>query len=202
MLGDTTADWQTKRRESARQEILAAAWAVAREHGIGALTLRDVATRVGMRAPSLYTHFASKHAIFDAMFGQAWAGYLQVLDEVEPSLPVAPRAALKELARSFYDFSVVDLARHQLMNVRSIPDFTPSAEAYAPAIRVLERGRAVLARLGAPRDEDMDLYIALMSGLISQQLANDPTGNRYGRLLDRAMDMLADDLGLPEEDPS
>lgn len=202
MLGNTTSDWQTKRRESARQEILAAAWVVAREHGIGALTLRDVATRVGMRAPSLYTHFASKHAIFDAMFGQAWAGYLQVLDEVEPSLPVAPRAALKELARSFYDFSVVDLARHQLMNVRSIPDFTPSAEAYAPAIRVLERGRAVLAQLGGPREEDMDLYVALMSGLISQQLANDPPGNRYGRLLDRAMDMLADDLGLPEEDPS
>ncbi len=195
MLGDA------ERREAAGREILAAAWAVAREQGIGALTLRDVAARVGMRAPSLYTHFASKHAIFDAMFGQAWAGYLDVLDEVEPSLPAAPRAALKVLARSFYDYSVVDLARHQLMNVRSIPEFHPSPQAYAPAIRVLERGRVVLARLGAPREQDMDLYVALMSGLISQQLANDPGGDRYGRLLDRAMDMFAEDLGLPEEDP-
>ena len=66
-----TATWQEKRRESARQEILAAAWEAAHEHGLGALTLRDVAARVGMRAPSLYWHFDSKTALYDAMFGQA-----------------------------------------------------------------------------------------------------------------------------------
>ena len=31
-----------------------------------------------MRAPSLYTHFASKHAIYDAMFGQAWSEFERV----------------------------------------------------------------------------------------------------------------------------
>ena len=31
-----------------------------------------------MRAPSLYTHFESKNAIYDAMFGQAWRDYEQV----------------------------------------------------------------------------------------------------------------------------
>lgn len=35
------------------------------------ITLREIAQRVGMRAPSLYSHFASKNAIYDAMFGQA-----------------------------------------------------------------------------------------------------------------------------------
>ena len=33
MLGEATADWQTKRREGTRQEILSAAWAAARESG-------------------------------------------------------------------------------------------------------------------------------------------------------------------------
>ena len=60
-----------------RQEILSAAWAVAREQGLAQLTLREVAERVGMRAPSLYTHFASKNAIYDAMFADAWTQYLR-----------------------------------------------------------------------------------------------------------------------------
>src|ERR1044071_292715 len=76
MLGETTRDRQAERRKATRLEILDAAWAVAREKGVAALTLRDVADRVGMRPPSLYSHFASKNAIYDAMFGQAWQGCL------------------------------------------------------------------------------------------------------------------------------
>ena len=78
MLGETTSAWITDRRETARRKILDAAWAVAREQGLGALTLREVADRVGIKAPSLYSHFASKHAIYDAMFGEAWTGVPRV----------------------------------------------------------------------------------------------------------------------------
>jgi hypothetical protein len=44
---------------------------------------------------------------------------------------------------------------------------------------------------------DMDVYTALISGLIAQQLANDPGGQRWRRLIPRVMTMFADDLGLP-----
>jgi AcrR family transcriptional regulator len=40
-----------------RAEILAAAWELAGEVGLANLTLRDLARRVGMQAPSLYSHF-------------------------------------------------------------------------------------------------------------------------------------------------
>ena len=50
-----------------------AAWEFAGQKGIAEFTLRDLAERVGMRRPSLYTHFASKNAIYDAMFRQAWS---------------------------------------------------------------------------------------------------------------------------------
>ena len=58
------------------REILDAAWDAAHETSIAGLTLRDIATRVGMQQPSLYSHFASKQAIYDAMFKQAWQIYL------------------------------------------------------------------------------------------------------------------------------
>jgi AcrR family transcriptional regulator len=199
VLDESVVSWQTRRREAAREAILEAAWAVAREHGLAALTLREVAARVGMRAPSLYSHFGSKNAIYDAMFAQAWGAYERVRDALE--LPAEPRAGLYVLARSFFDFAMADLARHQLMNVRTVPGFTPSAESYAPAVRVHDRLRAYLVSIGLPRDEDVDLCTALISGLIDQQWANDPGGDRWGRLLEPAIAMYADAVGLPKETP-
>ena len=72
-------DRQAERREATRLEIIEAAWVIAKEQGLAQLTLRDVADRVGMRPPSLYTHFASKNAIYDAMYHQAWTNCASVM---------------------------------------------------------------------------------------------------------------------------
>ncbi len=185
-----------ERRVATRAEILDAAWAIAREKGLSDVTLREVGSRVGMRGPSLYSYFDSKNAIYDAMFGQAWSQCLTSFDQLGP-MPRSPRAALKTVARAFFDFAAADLARHQLMNQRTIPGFVPSAEAYAPAVEVLERGRAYLAACGVDRADYFDLYTALVGGLVDAQQANDPGGDRWSRLLDQAMDMFADHVGLP-----
>ena len=39
-----------------------------REQGVAALSLREVARRVQMQAPSLYAYFPSKMALYDALF--------------------------------------------------------------------------------------------------------------------------------------
>jgi AcrR family transcriptional regulator len=199
VLDAPNRDRQAERREATRQEILSAAWAVAREHGLAQLTLREVADRVGMRAPSLYTHFASKHAIYDAMFADAWTQYLEVATSVGAVDTGSARAVLRESARTFFTFAVADLARHQLMNQRTIPGFEPSPEAYAPAVAALDGFRSLLADLGVRREEDVDLCTAMIGGLVDAQLANDPGGDRWGRLVDRMADMLADNLGLPPD---
>ena len=64
-------DTRAARRESTRERILRAAWDLARRDGLAAITLREVARQVGMRAPSLYTYFGSKNAMYDAMYAQA-----------------------------------------------------------------------------------------------------------------------------------
>jgi AcrR family transcriptional regulator len=200
MLGTPNRDRVTERREATRREILEAAWELARERGLAQVTLRDVATRVGMRAPSLYSHFAAKNAIYDAMFGQAWAECHQVMLALENGRKRTPRATLRLYARSFFEFAVSDLARHQLMNQRTIPGFEPSAEGYAPAVATLDEVRTRLRALGVTRAQDIDLYTAMIGGLIDAQLANDPGGRRWARLVDRTADMFADNVGLPHED--
>ena len=177
-------------------EILDAAWAVAREVGLAQLTLRAVAERVGMRAPSLYSHFDSKHAIYDAMFGQAWTECLAVSNGALAHAPADVRGALRLSARTFFDFAVSDLPRHQLMNLRTIPGFEPSPEAYAPAVATLDLVRQLFARHGITSQEELDLYVAVVGGLVDAQQANDPGGDRWSRLLDRAVDMFVDSLDL------
>jgi AcrR family transcriptional regulator len=191
-------DRQAERREATRLEIVEAAWEIARQDGLAAVTLREVAARVGMRAPSLYTHFESKNAIYDAMFGQAWSEYLQLVRELQASLPKQPRKALLAMAQTFVDFALADFARFQLMNQRTIPDFLPSQESYAPAVEVLQTFRAALGRLGVRTDADVDLCVAMIGGLVDAQFANDPGGNRWSRLLPRAVNMFADEVGIPE----
>lgn len=201
MLGTPQRDRLAERREATRLEILEAAWALAREEGLTQVTLRDVGAAVGMRAPSLYSHFASKNSIYDAMFGQAWSEYEASALALEPNLSSHPRTAVKQLSRHFFDFGAADLARYQLMNERIIPGFEPSPESYAPAVRVLEHGTALVRDRGDVSPEDVDIWVAMLSGLLSQHHANDPGGARFARVLDRAVDMWADAVGLPPEEP-
>ena len=196
MLGSSNRDRQAERREATRLEILEAAWALAREVGLAQFTLREVADRVGMRAPSLYSHFDSKHAIYDAMFGQAWTECLVAAQAAMAHVPSDARGALRLAARTFFDFAVSDLPRHQLMNLRTIPGFEPSPESYAPAVATLNVARELFAHHGITEQEDLDLYVALVGGLVDSQHANDPGGDRWSRLLDRAVDMFVDNLDL------
>jgi AcrR family transcriptional regulator len=195
-------DRVAERREATRAEILEAAWELAQEQGLAEFTLRDLAERVGMRAPSLYSHFESKNAIYDAMFGQAWSDFEKVALAELTELPKAPRAAIRRVARVYFDFAVANPARHQLMNQRTIPGFVPSAESYAPAVRVLELGEQVFRSLGLTDPSDNDIWDAMLVGMVNQQLANDPGGTRWSAVLDRAMDIWADGVGLPPDPPA
>jgi AcrR family transcriptional regulator len=197
MVDSPNVDRSARRRESTRREILDAAWEVARESGLTGFTLRDVAARVGMRAPSLYSHFDSKHAIYDAMYGEAWADYERVKQVDEAEAPGDLRGAAQAMSRTFFEFAVADHARYQLMNERVVPGFEPTPESYAPAVRVLESTYAMAADRGLADRDDLTILLAIIGGLIAQHLANDPGGDRYARLLPRAVDMWADGLGLP-----
>jgi AcrR family transcriptional regulator len=195
VLETPNRDRAAERRASTRREILDAAWELAHEVGLAEVTLRALAHRIGMRAPSLYSYFDSKNAVYDAMFGEAWTACLEVMTPATGSPSGSRAASLRHHARAFFDFAVADPARYQLMNQRTIVGFTPSPDAYAPSLATLESTRALLARYRVTRREDLDLYVALIAGLIDAQLANDPGGSRWRRLLDRAVDMFDRDLG-------
>lgn len=185
-------DRRTSRHAATKAEILEAAWAIARREGLAALSMRELAASVGMRAPSLYQYFSSKLAIYDAMFGQ---GMRQALAAVTGAIGTTNGLdALRQSARTVVEFGTSDPVRAQLLFQRTIPDFEPSPEAYAPALEMSGRVRSLIEESGIIDPDALDLWTALMSGLTNQQLANDPGGMRWVRLVDRTVDMFLNDM--------
>lgn len=190
MSGDPNIDRQTARRQETTAEIVAAAWELAREEGLTGIAMRDLGARVGMRAQSLYSYFSSKHEIYDAMFLE---GYLAFTAMVETGADAAgdndPDELLKRAAREFVTFCTSDPARYQLLFHRTVPGFEPSPESWAVALDAYERSRARLAPAGIADQATFDIWTALVTGLAGQQIANDPGGDRWERLVDRSVDM-------------
>jgi len=75
-----------RNREEMRRAILDAACAVMREQGVAALSLREVARRVKLQAPSLYAYFPSKMALYDALFVEGIRTFRTYKDPVAPRL--------------------------------------------------------------------------------------------------------------------
>jgi AcrR family transcriptional regulator len=180
-----------QRREERAASIVASAWELARAHGIGGLSLHALAREVGMRQPSLYVYFDSKHALYDAMFADGNRQLLERLGEVD--LPDDPRAAVKAFTRAFVDFAVEDTERSTLLFQRPIPGFVPSADSYELARAVLSQLTELLRAAGLESPDDVDCFVAMVGGIVDAQLSNDPGGDRWTRHLDRLTDMYLDE---------
>lgn len=179
--------WRTARRATARDAIVRAAWAVVREAGLAGLSLRHLAGQAGITTPTIYSYFASKDDIYDAMFEEAAHDFERHVSA--PGTAGTPRDALAEGLHRFIQFCTEDVVRYQLLFEGTIPGFRPSPEAYAPAVRALDTARASLASNGVDDPRHLDLWTALATGVVSQQIANDPGGDRWTRLADEAVAM-------------
>ena len=178
------------RRSVRRGEILGAAWEIAGESGLTAVSLHEVARRIGIRQPSLYGYVSSKLDLYDLMFAQAYEQLLDRLDAITPS--GTAREQLVALTRAVLDFVVENPPRQQLLFQRTIPGFEPSDASYALARRLIDRAVGLLSALGVGDSAHIDVYTALVGGLGSQQIANDPGGDRWTRQLEAVLDMFLD----------
>ena len=179
--------WREARRQSARDAIVDAAWELVRDEGLAGLSLRDLAKQAGITTPTIYAYFDSKNAIYDAMFGRAAAEFADRM--TQPYDSADPRAVLADGVHRFVEFCTGDVARYQLLFQRTIPGFEPTAESFAPAVRALDALRERLALNGVTDPRQVDMWTALTTGLVHQQISNDPGGDRWARLIDDSVTM-------------
>ena len=198
-MGAVDTDVRQERRLDIRARVLGAAWRLAERDGLTGWTLRDLGAEVGMRAPSLYTHFDGKDAIHDAMFAQGWEQLFAALDAV-PVAGLDPTERFTAAVEVFVDFCTASVPRYQLLFTHVLGEWTPSAEAYAASERVHALLVDELAAVGVTDPAAVDLWTGLTAGLVAQQLANDRGGDRWRRLVPRAVEMFLTHVGIA--DPS
>ena len=192
------SDVRTRKRDRTRSEIVAAAWELARRDGVAALSLRELAAKVGMRAPSLYTYFPSKNDLYDAMFAQ---GMQEFADELN-AVPIGPdpRENFRNIARKHARVSVADPARYELLFHRPVPDFVPKPESLNIGLKRFAATRAVAAAAGLSDQRAFDLFIGTSRGLIAMQIANEPGGDHWISLMDEAVDTFIERFAPAEKE--
>lgn len=196
MLEGQDLDRRTRRHLDSKAEIVDAAWALAREEGIGGFTMRQLAARVGLKAPSLYQYFATKNDLYDAMFFDAYTQLRDRIPNHEGESPMS-RDEIRADAREFFDFATEDPIRYALMCQRPVPGFEPSSESAALADEVLRtQVYAMMANVGVDEDEAVRLLLAIVNGIVGQQIVANPGGQEWRPLVDRAVDLFLDHVGV------
>lgn len=170
------------RRARTIDEIVDTALAVMAESGAAGLSLGEVAKRMGLRTPSLYVYFESKAALCDEIFARGWQDLLRAAG---PHLTLTSAPLTEQVERvmeAYVDWALRHPGHAQLMFWRPIAGWEPSPTAYAAASAALaathsslESARdAGLLAAGADLAEMSHVLTVLTSGVISQQLSNEP----------------------------
>jgi AcrR family transcriptional regulator len=208
-------DRRVQRHNQTIEEILDLAIEVMAEDGVAALSLAEVARRMGMRPPSLYQYFPSKLAVYDALFERGACQTLAILESYRSRIAEDPLEGLAAAQAAWNEWVMANPVLAQLLYWRPVPGFEPSPKAYQPALQLQDLGWAALQAAvdagqlapAAASEEGGALYTILMAGVISQQLANEPAATaatgRFTRLTPTVLDMFvryyAPTPGVPKE---
>lgn len=177
-------DRRQERRQRTIDEVVTTALDVMAETGAAGLSLGAVAKRMGMRTPSLYGYFESKAALCDEIFARGWREVSREKQRSGDDSSTEDDAAarlLNELTR-FIGWALDHRAQAELMFWRPVPGWEPSAQAYDAAVSHVDTLRAELVdmqrqgllRADAPVEQMVRVITVLASGVISQQLSNQP----------------------------
>ena len=151
------------KQEDTKQKILSAALELFSICGYDAVSVGQIAKAVGIKAPSLYNHFASKRAIFDALFDETAAKYDKATDAVSVHVSESDRDvavfteisedALTEKVRSIFAYSLHDETVARFRRMMTIEQFRN------PELAQLYTKRYI--------DRMVDYHAGIFKGLIS-----------------------------------
>jgi AcrR family transcriptional regulator len=174
-------DRRARRRQETLEEILDIAADVMAESGVNALSIAEIARRLGVQPPSIYKYFDSLLAIYDALFRRGQTEHLAVMQAATAG-SARGLAALSAGLEASGRWCLAHQSVAQLMFWRPVPSFEPSAESFAPSLEMVALQRRALAEAvadgelapGADSDEGLHVVSVLIAGVLGQAMANEP----------------------------
>jgi AcrR family transcriptional regulator len=131
---DKKAARQARKLENARAEIKAAAWAQVSEKGAASLSLRAVASAIGLSAPALYRYFPSRDDLVTALIIDAYESLARVQDATFYALEGKPwDEILRSLGNAYRSWALGQPAAFYMIFGAPIPGYSQPTEATTPA---------------------------------------------------------------------
>jgi len=198
--GLSVRERRQRNHDEMRAGVLSVARDIMREQGAAALSLNEIARRVGITPPALYTYFPSKMALYDVLYRTGIRLFCEAEEELRRTMApdwarvhawFAQRVALAEAHPDLY---------HLVFDV-PIPGFVPSPESLeevrhlydATVHDIAELIEAGSMRPNLPPEQATDLLIAMRLGIVAAHIGKHrqlPPPERLARLVPEAVAIL------------
>ena len=187
----------SSKNEDLREACVKEALAIIAKGGIDALSLRDVARRLGVSHQAPYKHFPSREHILAEVVGRAYAGFAAYLEKRPRDDD--PYIDLGNLGRCYLDYARKHPLHYQLMFGTPLPDPAEHPEMMAKAEHAFATLRETISRLpgrGPDADVDLDALFAwsVVHGLAS--ILQTPATEKVGLRKAAIAEATAHTLGL------
>ena len=137
------------KQEDTKQKILDKALELFSAQGYDSVSVGQIAKAVGIKAPSLYNHFPSKQAIFDAIVASTAAQYEADTDQINihvqnaaqdiPAFTEITADALFEKVRQIFEYSLHDNTISRFRRMMTLEQFRSPELAALYSRRYVER---------------------------------------------------------------
>lgn len=137
------------KQEDTKQKIIDKALELFAAHGYDAVSVGEIASAVGIKAPSLYNHYPSKQAIFDAIVESTAVQYEVDTDkidihvqDVQKDIPIFVKTtedALFEKVRQIFEYSLHNETISRFRRMMTIEQFRSPELAALYSNRYVER---------------------------------------------------------------
>ena len=137
------------KQEDTRKRIIEKALKLFSTRGYDAVSVGEIAKSVGIKAPSLYNHFPSKQAIFDAIVEETALQYQRDTDQIDihvqdvaqdiPVFTEITEDALFEKVRQIFEYSLHNETVSRFRRMMTIEQFRSPALAALYSRRYVER---------------------------------------------------------------
>lgn len=153
---EVTEGPRARYRQQVRDEVQALAWEQIGQAGPSALSLKAIATQMGMTAPALYRYFSSRDELLTQLI---LSTYQDLAERVEAAaaVNVEPAERLTRIAQALRRWAVANPHRYLLLYGTPVPGYHAPPEATVLAQRIFSPVLAgFTAFLGVEDSKDLE----------------------------------------------
>lgn len=132
-------DEQTYHHGNLRAAIIEATLALVEEQGVTAVSVREIAKRLGVSPGAPFRHFANKKTLLTAVATEAMEGFVNAIhEELKASASGTPAEALRAIGHGYLKWALGNRAQFAIISNREEIDFLEAPQLHTLSEHVMQ----------------------------------------------------------------